>query len=193
MLQSIDDIFACFQARGDRAYDEDKEAVTQTAHALQAAELAVEARSAPSLVAAALLHDIGHILDDEARRLLFQGTDNNHEDIGAKALAGLFGAEVTEPIRLHVPAKRYLCATRADYFDRLSPASVHSLALQGGPMSETEAAAFDHLPYAKQAVRLRLWDEAAKVPGKPTRSLENFRPQLEEALRASHPLKKATG
>jgi gamma-butyrobetaine dioxygenase len=90
---------------------------------------------------------------------------------------------VTEPVRLHVAAKRYLCATKGGYFERLSPGSVRSLELQGGPMREAECEAFRAGPYYRDAVRLRAWDEAAKVPGVLTPGLAHYRPRLAALLR----------
>ncbi len=102
---------------------------------------------------------------------------------GHAYLTGCFGPEVTEPVRLHVAAKRYLCAAEPDYFGKLSPDSVLSLSLQGGPMSSEEAAAFRAQPHADAAVQLRRYDEAAKAKDLPTPPAEHFRPHLERCLR----------
>ena len=110
---------------------------------LQAAALAELAGAAPALIAAALLHDVGHFTGTVTGRDLMQGTDNRHSDQGANWLAQWFGPEVTEPVRLHVDAKRYLCAVEPGYLDRLSPASVYTLRVQGGPMQAAEAAEFE--------------------------------------------------
>lgn len=140
------------------------EPISQAAHMLQAAALA-EAAGAPSpLVAAALLHDVGHFTGTVTGRDLMQGTDNKHGDQGAAWLGQWFGPEVTEPVRLHVAAKRYLCATEPGYFERLSPASVYTLGVQGGPMQGAELAEFEAYPYAAAAIRVRRWDDAAKDP-----------------------------
>lgn len=147
------------------------ESVTQTEHALQCAWLAEQAGEPPALVAAALLHDIGHLLEapgDGGDR------DRRHQDVAARALAQLFDPEVTEPIRLHVLAKRYLCAVDAAYLATLSPASVHSLELQGGPYDAGQARAFELLPHAQAAVRLRRYDDLAKVPGAVTPGLAHY-------------------
>jgi len=157
--------------RGSGAYF--GEAVTQREHALQSAYLAQQENASDALVAAALLHDIGHILgpgDD-----LLPVTDDRHEEAAAAWLARFFLPEVTEPIRLHVPAKRYLCAAEPEYRSRLSEASQHSLRLQGGPMSADERSSFDESPHADAARRLRRWDDAAKIPGLWTPDLENYR------------------
>lgn len=150
------------------------EAVTQRQHALQCAALA-EAENAPaSLIAAALLHDIGHLLEHDFEKGLKNNEDRFHENLGESYLKSHFGPEVTEPVRMHVAAKRYLCATDPDYFSKLSPASVHTLRLQGGPMTEEEAEAFIAQPYAKDAVRLRIWDDCGKDPEMKTEAVEHY-------------------
>jgi len=157
------------------------ESVTQTEHALQCARLAEAAGEPPALVAAALLHDIGHLLEAADG-----GQDDlRHQDLAARALAPLFGPEVTEPIRLHVPAERYLCAVDPAYGGRLSPASVHSLALQGGPYDAARARAFEQLPHAGAAIRLRRYDDMAKVPGADTPALEHYLAVASALARAS--------
>lgn len=177
----IDEIFALFASRGESAYG--GEAVSQAQHALQAADLARRAGASDLLVAAALLHDVGHLLGDGDEGLAEQGVDAAHEAVGADWLARRFRPQTVEPIRLHVAAKRYLCAMKSDYFSRLSPASVLSLRLQGGPMTGEEVRAFEAGPFWRDALRLRAWDEAAKVPDAATTPLEGFRPVLEAALR----------
>ncbi|MEZ0066958.1 phosphonate degradation associated HDIG domain protein [Streptacidiphilus sp. MAP12-20] len=170
----VDAIAALFEGEG--AQDYLGEAVTQAQHMLQAAALAEAADAPPALVAAALLHDVGHFCGAVHGRELMAGTqDNRHSHQGADWLASWFGREVTEPVRLHVAAKRYLCAVEPGYFDRLSPASVHTLSLQGGPMGPTEAAEFARHPYASDAVRLRRWDEAAKEPDADDPGFEHYR------------------
>lgn len=140
------------------------EAVTQAQHMLQAAALAEGAGAAPELVAAALLHDVGHFTGTVSGRQLMRGTDNRHGDQGADWLAQWFGPGVTEPVRLHVAAKRYLCAVEPGYFGGLSAASVHTLRVQGGPMTPAETAEFEASPWCQAALRLRRWDDAAKDP-----------------------------
>jgi phosphonate degradation associated HDIG domain protein len=173
-------IVKLFRERGGDRYG--GEAVSQTEHALQAAWAAEKAGAPGTLVTAALLHDVGHLLhslpDDCAER----GIDDRHEVLGARWLAMHFRPEVVEPVRLHVPAKRYLCATEKQYFASLSPASVLSLKLQGGPMSPGEVEAFRAGPHAEAAVSLRRWDEAAKVPGLATPPLEHFLSHVRSAL-----------
>ena len=168
VLEEIDGLFA---RRGEDRYSE---AVSQREHALQCALQAAESGGASALVAAALLHDIGHMLHKFGGEPAARGIDDRHEDIGAGWLAKRFGPAVTEPVRLHVDAKRYLCAVEPGYFATLSPASVCSLALQGGPMDAREAEAFEAGAHFRAAVGLRRWDEGAKVPGAPTPSLDHF-------------------
>jgi gamma-butyrobetaine dioxygenase len=159
------------------------EAVSQEAHALQCAVFADQEDSPPALVAAALLHDIGHFLHDFAPDAATQGIDSRHEAAGADFLARFFPAEVSEPPRLHVAAKRYLCAVEPDYFHRLSPASVLSLKLQGGPMDAREVAAFEANHHHGDAVRLRRFDETAKVAGLKTPAFDHFRGLLDGLVR----------
>lgn len=158
-----DEIVRLFEARGRDAYH--GEAVSQADHALQSAHRA-EAEDAPdALVVAALLHDVGHLISGHREDAADRGIDDLHENAGAAWLARHFGPEVVEPIRLHVAAKRYLCAVEPGYLDRLSPASRLSLELQGGPLAGEEIAAFEAEPHHLEAVRLRRWDDEAKVPG----------------------------
>jgi gamma-butyrobetaine dioxygenase len=154
------------------------EPVTQAAHMLQTATLAERDGAPPELVAAALLHDVGHFTGAVTGRQLMSGTDNRHSEVGADWLAQWFGPRVIEPIRLHVAAKRYLCAVEPDYAATLSPASVFSLSIQGGPMREAEAGDFAASPYGQAACRLRRWDDAAKRPGAPTPPFGHYRPLL---------------
>jgi gamma-butyrobetaine dioxygenase len=151
------------------------EPVTQAQHMLQAAALAERDGAPAALVAAALLHDVGHFTGLVHGRQLMAGTDNRHSHQGADWLAQWFGPEVTEPVRLHVAAKRYLCAVEPGYFEKLSEASVYTLSVQGGPMDAAEAAAFAAAPGAADAVRLRRWDEAAKEPDADDPGFEHYR------------------
>jgi gamma-butyrobetaine dioxygenase len=158
---SVAEIIELFDRWGGDVYDE---AISQRDHALQCAALAGRDGAEPALVAAALLHDVGHLLDLAAGRRP-GGEDRRHEDTGAAWLRPLLPATVTAPIALHVRAKRYLVATDGSYAACLSPGSVRSLEAQGGPMDEAEAASFASLPGAADAVRLRRWDDAGKVDG----------------------------
>lgn len=175
-------IAALLQEKGARRYG--LSLVSQLQHALQAALLAEQSGGDAALVTAALLHDIGHMVHGLGEDPAADGIDDRHEELGRAYLAGLFPPAVTEPVRLHVAAKRYLCGTEPDYFAKLSPDSVRSLALQGGPMSAEEAAAFRARPHADAAVRLRRFDEAAKVKNLPTPPVAHFLPYLRESLRA---------
>lgn len=168
--QGVNLIAALFSSERMRAYL--GEPVTLMQHMLQAAALA-EAAGAPNhLVAAALLHDVGHVRQQA-------DADDRHADRGADWLAKWFPARVTEPVRLHVAAKRYLCAVEPAYFSRLSEASVRSLAEQGGPMSPSEVQAFERQPYMDGAVAVRRWDEVAKDPSAAPPEFEHFRPLLQ--------------
>ena len=148
--------------------------VNQQQHALQSAALAEQQGEPAALIVAALVHDIGHMVHDLGEDPATAGIDDLHEELGASWLAGRFGPDVTEPVRLHVPAKRYLCAIDAGYFGKLSENSVRSLALQGGPMSPAQVRDFERLPHAAAAVRLRRIDEAAKDPRAETPPVEHF-------------------
>ena len=108
--------------------------------------------------------------------------DKHHDDAGAEVLAPFFPPVVTECVRLHVAAKRYLCATDPSYFAKLSAASVHTLSLQGGPMSAAEVAEFQKSPFFKEAVRVRIWDEGGKVPGMKTRAFRDYAPLLQRVV-----------
>ncbi len=157
--------------------------VRQIQHALQAAWLAERDGQPASLITAALLHDVGHMVHDLGENPAADGIDDRHEDVGARYLTTMFGPEVTEPIRLHVAAKRYLCGAEADYFAKLSPDSVRSLELQGGPMTADELVAFRALAHADAAVRLRRYDEGAKVRDLQTPPLAHFLPYVATCLR----------
>jgi gamma-butyrobetaine dioxygenase len=175
-MSIVDTIIDLFAKRGAVAYH--GEAVSQAEHALQSAALADRAGAPDHLVAAALLHDIGHLLDGQDEDLADRGIDGCHEDAGCAWLAHHFGPEVTEPIRLHVAAKRYLCAVSPTYRSGLSPASLLSLSLQGGSMNDEERAAFENQPDHRDALRLRAWDDTAKVPGLEVPGLEHYRERL---------------
>jgi gamma-butyrobetaine dioxygenase len=174
-MSPIDVIASLFDQEGQREYF--GEAVSVSTHMLQAAALAELAGSPDALVAAALLHDIGHL-----RTLGSAAGDPRHEEVGAAWLAQWLPASVTEPVRLHVAAKRYLCAAEPGYLERLSPASVQSLAVQGGPMSGDEVRAFRQQRFIEDAVAVRRWDDAAKDPAAPTPQFEHFRPLLARFL-----------
>jgi phosphonate degradation associated HDIG domain protein len=169
-----------FERRGAESYL--GEAVTMSEHMLQSAALAEAAGADDNLVAAALLHDIGHYTNEFGDDYIEQGIDNLHDEAGARVLAGFFPALVIACVRLHVAAKRYLCATDPSYFDKLSPASVATLKLQGGPMTANEVAEFTRGPYYREAVRVRLWDEGGKVPGVKTPPFGYYAPLLQRVV-----------
>lgn len=176
----VEEIRHLFSDKGNAMYA--GEPVTQTEHALQAAHAAEQAGETPELIVAALLHDIGHLLHQHDENCATQGIDDRHETIGAQWLVRYFPPEVTEPIRLHVNAKRYRCATDQHYHSQLSPASVLSLQLQGGPFAPREVELFENNPWSESALRLRSWDEAAKIPGEKTPKLDNFLTYVQKVL-----------
>lgn len=159
------------------------EPVSQREHALQCAALAETACAPPAVIAGALLHDLGHLLDKHAELGRRQPVDRRHEQIGAGWVAQHFRPEVAEMVRMHVPAKRWLCQAEPGYVDTLSPASVRSLGLQGGPMSDNEAAEFHARPHADAAIQIRRWDDLAKIPGLRTPPLAHYLPALRACLR----------
>lgn len=177
----IEQIVHRFDARGNHRYG--TEAVSQMQHALQSARLA-ELEGAPSeLVAAALLHDIGHLLTPETSGASADNLDDSHEHHAYEWLLEAFGPAVADPVRLHVLAKRYLCTIDPGYVDALSPTSYKSYIDQGGPMSDEERAVFQDEPYHLEALRLRRWDDRAKEPGRSTQPLAYFLPHVESCLR----------
>jgi gamma-butyrobetaine dioxygenase len=177
-----DEIIALFAGRGAGAYF--GEPVSMAEHALQAAYFAEAAGAPPPLVVAALLHDIGHLVVPVPDDLALWTHDARHEEVGAGWLARRFPAQVVEAVRLHVSAKRYLCAVDAGYFSRLSEASVVTLKLQGGAMSEAETAAFEAEPHWRDAVQVRRCDDLGKVAGLATPGFAHYREWLEELAAA---------
>jgi phosphonate degradation associated HDIG domain protein len=178
-MSITDEIFAIYGRRGSDAYF--GESVSMTEHALQAAYFAQAAAAPKGLIVAALLHDIGHLIEEVPSDLEDWTVDAHHERVGSDWLARRFRPEVSEPVRLHVPAKRYLLAVDAAYFAKLSPASVVTLKLQGGPMTAHEVAEFETEPFYRDAVRIRQWDDQGKVAGLKTPALSDYR-ELIEAL-----------
>jgi phosphonate degradation associated HDIG domain protein len=170
------EIFSAFAERGGDSYGEN---VSQLDHALQCAQLAQESGAGDALIAAALLHDYGHFFEGRGDAAERDGLDAKHELHGARLLRRWFGPEVTGPIALHVAAKRYLCAVEPGYEAALSPASVLSLTLQGGRFNDAQCRRFERGRFATEAVQLRRWDDAGKVAGLPTPSLEQYRPLLQ--------------
>jgi phosphonate degradation associated HDIG domain protein len=176
----VERIGGLFGRHGHVAYEgARREAVSALEHALQCAQLAEWAHADETLVAAAFLHDVGHFLAAEAIARNDR-VDDRHEELAVPFLGAHFQAAVTEPVRLHVQAKRFLVRVDEQYARSLSPASVHSLALQGGPMRDDEIDRFEELPFARDAVLLRRWDDLAKEPGRRTPSIEWYLALLED-------------
>lgn len=178
----IDQIRMMFDRFGGEYYGEH---ATQLAHALQCACLAQRDGCSDSLVAAALLHDVGQFIDDAGNAAERLNVDARHEVTGAAFLAKWFGPAVTEPVRMHVDAKRYLCKSESGYTEGLSGASLLSLRLQGGPMSTEEAQRFAARPFFEDAVRLRRYDDAGKQAGLQVPDLASYFPMLERLSRTA--------
>jgi len=168
----LEDIEAVFREHGHIEYS--GEGISQLAHALQAAQLAEQEGADDALVSAALLHDLGHLLNRLGDTPSARGLDDQHQYFAIPFLRPLFPAAVVEPIRLHVDAKRALCAIDPAYHDGLSEDSRRSLRLQGGIFSPEDTQTFLAKPFAREAMRVRRWDDAAKVPRAPTPALEHF-------------------
>jgi len=176
----IDFILDLFARRGSEEYM--GEAVSMAQHMEQSAACAAAEGASDELVIAALLHDIGHFVGDFPIEALENGIDNLHEVAGARFLETFYPASVTEPIRLHVAAKKYLCAVDKNYIDCLSNASINSLRLQGGPMSPAEVDEFESNPHYLAAVEVRKYDDDGKVAGLDIKPVEDYRDKLESLL-----------
>jgi phosphonate degradation associated HDIG domain protein len=175
MALSVDEILGLYETRGTRMYG--SEPVSQAEHALQCAMLAAQGGASAELIAAAFLHDVGHLIA-ELPHTLERESDDVHQYLPIPFLRGTFADAVLEPIRLHVDAKRYLCRVDSGYWDSLSPASKHSLELQGGIFDVLAADRFLSRPFAWDAIRLRRWDDLAKIAGHATPGLREFEPVL---------------
>jgi predicted HD phosphohydrolase len=151
-------------------------------HMLQGATLAERAGRPKEIIAAALLHDIGHFTSEFGTFSMDDTEDRHHEDAGAEILDQFFPSVITDCVRYHVAAKRYLCATKPEYFSRLSEASIHSLNLQGGPMSDEEVAQFRKNPNLEDIIAVRYLDEAGKIAGMETPDFWHFAPLLQEIV-----------
>lgn len=185
MSLNVEVILELYERRGTKQYG--CEAVTQTEHALQCAALAAEGGASAELVAACLLHDIGHLIAEQPHHVE-SAIDDVHQFLAVPFLRGTFCDAVLEPIRLHVDAKRYLCHAETGYWQGLSTASRHSLELQGGGYGQIEAERFLARPFSWDAIRLRRWDDAAKVPGKATPRLKDFAKALRLLARDGRPV-----
>lgn len=175
----VDDIIELFATVGAKPFAPGRLSAEQ--HALQCAALAEESNAGESLVLASLLHDIGHLLkspDDDVAGLYI---NNEHEHVGADWLATCFGPEICEPVRLHVEAKRYLCAVDPDYIDQLSDAQIRSLNLQGGPLTAKAQSRFLAQPYADDAIALRRFDQRANDPSRKPTWFESYAERLRAA------------
>ena len=179
-MSALDEIRAAFGKRGGDTYGE---GVSQLQHALQCAACAERDGASPALIAATLLHDIGHLIHDLPQDIADQGIDAQHESLGSAFLSQHFGTEVTEPVRLHVAAKRYLATTEQGYYDLLSAASIQSLKLQGGLMSKDECDHFAAERHADDAIKLRRWDDEGKIVGAKTPDLGHFERYVRASLR----------
>lgn len=179
---TVDQIVSMFQQRGNSRYG--GENVSQLQHALQAATFAEQNNAKPALIAAALLHDIGHLLHDLPEDAPDYGIDDAHENLAAAWLRDRFPDEVVEPVRLHVTAKRYLCTTDPNYLEHLSPPSIQSLQLQGGLMNSLEKTNFENSPFFQSSILLRRWDEVAKDPNLQTPPLSHFARYLEMTVKS---------
>jgi [1-hydroxy-2-(trimethylamino)ethyl]phosphonate dioxygenase len=182
-VNKIEEILQLLAERGQASYF--GEPVSQLEHALQCASFAADERASNELIAAALLHDVGHLLHEQGKNAADEGIDTAHEELGQSWLSAHFTPAVTRPIALHVAAKRYLCATDSSYLAQLSPASLQSLQLQGGPMTAKEIASFEADEFARDAVRLRRWDDLAKIRGKNVPPLAHYRTVLESVLKSA--------
>ena len=169
-----------FERRGSEAYL--GESVTMAEHMLQGAWLAEQDHASDELVAAALLHDVGHFTSEFGAYAPDDTEDKHHDDAGAEVLAPFFPPVVVACVQLHVAAKRYLCAIDPTYLSKLSEASRHTLSLQGGPMSDQEVAEFRRNPFHREAVRVRIWDEGGKIVGLKTREFMDYAPLLQRVI-----------
>jgi len=182
LVDAIGQIQDLFKQRGHQSYGE---GVTELQHALQAAYLAELDDAPDNLIVAAALHDIGHLLHGLPEDVAEQGINGHHEQVGEKWLKQHFGPEISQPVRLHVTAKRYQCTVDPDYLEQLSPASTKSFALQGGKMDEDEINDFERNPFFKDALQLRTWDDNAKNPKATTPLLEHYLPLIKAAFVSS--------
>lgn len=160
------------------------EPVTMAQHMLQGAAIAEKNNMGEDIIVAALLHDIGHFTSEFGTFSMDDTEDKFHEEAGAEVLAEFFPSLITDCVRYHVAAKRYLCATKPVYFKRLSEASVHSLHLQGGPMSPGEVKAFEQNPNLEKIIQVRYLDEAGKDPDMQTPDYWHYAPMVQRLVDA---------
>ncbi len=176
----VEFIGSIFDRRGGEEYL--GEAVNMGQHMLQGAWIAEQNKQSEEIIVGALLHDIGHFTSEFGTFTMGDTEDRHHEDAGAKVLERFFPRVITDCVRYHVAAKRYLCAARPEYFSRLSEASVHSLNLQGGPMNADEVSAFEANPNFKKIVAVRYLDDAGKDPEMHTPDYWHFAPMVQRMV-----------
>ena len=184
----VDFIGSIFERRGGEEYL--GEPVTMGQHMLQGATLAEQNEELDEIVVGALLHDIGHFTSEFGTFSMDDTEDRYHENAGAAVLEKFFPRVITDCCRYHVAAKRYLCATDSLYFNKLSDASVHSLNLQGGPMSEIEVKEFERNPNLKKILTVRLYDDAGKIPDMDTPSFWHFAPLVQKMVESRYSKEK---
>ena len=182
-MSVIDELEEIYATKGLETFEGDL-IITHTSHGLQTAMIAEKEGASAPMIVAALLHDIGRIINPDDREITDSGRDAKHEEVAHEFLEAWFSPEVTMPIKLHVAAKRYLVATDPTYSKKVSPGSMRSMSGQGDVLTESEAAAFIEQPYAREGVTLRRWDDRAKSPDAQTPPFEHFIPYIKECLRA---------
>ncbi len=181
-MSIVDELVELYATKGFETFEGDR-ITTQTSHGLQTAMIAEREGASAAMIVAALLHDIGRIVNPKDREITDSGGDAKHEEVARKFLEPWFEPKVTMPIKWHVAAKRYLVATDPAYGKKVSPGSTRSMAGQGGVLTKDEAKAFIEQPYAKEGVALRRWDDRAKSPDAKTPPFEHFVPYIEACLK----------
>lgn len=181
-MSFIEELKRIYATRGFETFEGDQ-LVTQTSHSLQTAAIAESERASPAMIVAALLHDIGRIINPKDREITDAGGDAKHEEVARAYLEPFFGPEVTMPIKWHVAAKRYLVATDPTYAKKMSPGSRRSMIGQGGTLSDEDTRRFVDQPFALEGVTLRRWDDRAKSPDADTPPFEHFIPYLLECIK----------
>lgn len=181
-MSFVDELIEIYATRGFETFEGDR-ITTQTSHGLQTAMIAEEEGAPAEMIVAALLHDIGRIINSKDREITDSGGNAEHEEVARKFLEPYFGPEVTMPIKWHVAAKRYLIATDPAYSRKVSPGSTRSMAGQGGVLEDQEVKAFIEQPYAREGVVLRRWDDRAKSPDAKTPPFEHFVPYIEACVK----------
>jgi predicted HD phosphohydrolase len=176
----IEEILAAFAACGHLDYGEH---ISMQEHMLQAACFAEHNGEDDAVIVATLLHDYGHLVCNMPNNTFDEGIDNYHEEVGAKALESWFGDEIIGAVRLHVAAKRYLCAASPGYRNKLSEASIITLEVQGGPMNDDEMAAFCRQPGHRLALKVRVYDDLGKEPRMDRPELDYYIPKLRACIR----------